>query len=475
MQRPSLDGWRWASRAAVCAALAALLLATALSWLLVFHARPAADDFTVAVGGRELGAAGYADSIYATKSGRWAGHALLALVLGRVDLERAYPWLLAALLLVQLGASAAFLRALLGDGVPRGRALLLVLGLQALLWCGRPVPEQTLYWFAGAVPYQFSVSCALFLVAGLLACSRRGRVGPPAWVAFALGPAFVAGLQEVVAMMLAVLLLVAAAVAWRRALPGRGAWLVSTVSVLVGLAANLRAPGNAVRAGDYPEGGDVVVTLTALAQDLGLVVREWVLDPRLLAASLFLWLSPAFHALRPRWVPAGPRWAGLVGATAAAALTVGLAAPRWATGTWQPPRMLASDYVLFLHAWFAVLLLAARGPGGTPDSTPRARLRVLALLALALTVPLTGNGRLALADLASGRLRRFGAVMEERARLVRRAAEGGRALVLPRSPYPPRMLVRMDVQEDPRDWVNRAVARYYGLPSIAMEPRPPAR
>ena len=101
-----------------------------------------------------------------------------------------------------------------------------------------------------------------------------------------------------------------------------------------------------------------------------------------------------------------------------AALGIGLAGPRWSTGIWQPPRMLASDYVVFFHAWFALLFLVTRGELGLPRSEPvRSLARAAALSATALDS----------------------------------------------SHFP-----RMDPSDDPAHWKNGWAARTFGLRSIVL-------
>src|SRR6185503_11639454 len=202
--------------------------------------------------------------------------------------------------------------------------------------------------------------------AGLIACSRRGRAGAGWKAAAVVLPVFVAGLHELVALMLTVVLVAGAFGAQRLRLPLRRLWWWSIAAALAGCAASLAAPGNAARGEDFPEGGDLLLTLRTVSWDCLHAARDWVLEPRLLCASLFLWLSPTFRGLRPRWLERDVRWTPVVGFAGAAAVAIGLAGPRWATGTWQPPRMLAADYVLFFHAWFALLFLCTRDPRSLP-------------------------------------------------------------------------------------------------------------
>ncbi len=473
---------RWSKRLCALAELGAagaLLAIALLAWIYFVYARPAADDFCVAWQGRQLGAAGYADFIWETKSGRWTGHALLALVLAHVDMIHVYPWLLAGVALVALGASFVFLRVVLAETTSKRSALCAALALQALLWAGDPALGQTHYWFSGAVPYQLGFACSLLVVAGLVARARLARAGVLGWAVLPLLGLAVPGLQELTGMMLAVALAAGTWVAFRLRLATRWMWPWSLALVAAGCVVSVLAPGNAARAAEHPQGGDVLLTLRYLGLDGLRATRAWVLEPKCLGLTLLLWMSLPSRAPRPRWIRPGVNWPALVAVTGLAALAIGLAGPRWATGTWQPPRMLAVVYMTFLHAWFVLLFLVTRNARGLPRAPwVRASAMGAALLALGAGLFLVGNGRRALGDLAYGRTQRWAQSRERRYELIELArTQGRRDLLVPRAPMAPRVFVPMDVREDPTYWENTCAALYFGLDSIALQPAasaPPA-
>src|SRR6185295_13170298 len=131
-----------------------------------------------------------------------------------------------------------------------------------------------------------------------------------------------------------------------------------------------------------------------------------------------------------------------------AAIAIGLAGPRYATGTWIPQRMLAVAYVLALHFGLVLVFLTSRGERGLPRAAGlRGGAMLAAVLVLAAALALRGNGAKALEDLADGRTQRWSRNREERYALVRAArARGQRELVVPPSPPPPRIFVPMDIR-----------------------------
>ncbi len=107
-------------------------------------------------------------------------------------------------------------------------------------------------------------------------------------------------------------------------------WPWSLALVAAGCVVSVLAPGNAARAAEHPQGGDVLLTLRYLGLDGLRATRAWVLEPKCLGLTLLLWMSLPFRAPRPRWIRPGVNWPALVAVTGLAALAIGLAGPRWA-------------------------------------------------------------------------------------------------------------------------------------------------
>jgi hypothetical protein len=459
----------WLERLAALGAAAALAAINLCSWIHLVLSRPLLDDFMVTVLGRQHGWIGFANYIFLEKSGRWTGHALLALVLTRVDMFRAYPWLLGLLAVIHFAATYTFLRLVVAGTVSRWKLVVWSLAFDAVLWTGRVVPSETLYWFSGAIPYEFSLSCSVFLVAGLVARSRSTSTGAVLRAGLVLLPVFVVGLHEMVGSMLAVVLAAGTWVAYRSRLPGRSLWMASGVACLVACAASVLAPGNAARGTEWPEAGSVSLAIGGALADAWRWGQRWILDPRLLSASVFLWLSPGFRALRPPWIDSGPRWKPMVALVALLSLAILFTGPRWATGTYQPPRMLAVDYWVLFHAWFLLLFLWTRGSPASPRwDAVRGLARTVALAVLAYSLVTSGNGRLGLADVTSGRLALWYDAMGQRHREMLDAGERRvRKMVVERPPAFPRLIhPNMDIREDPE--LNVAVARYYRLRQVVL-------
>jgi hypothetical protein len=453
-------------------AIAAVSLAT--------FALPQADDFVLAVEGRERGPAGYARHVYAIWSGRWFGHALIAALLASGDPTRSYPWLIAGLLACQLLGLHALVRMVVGAEPSRAGVLGYALGLFALLFASRPSPAETVYWVSGAVPYQLSVSSCIFLVALLVRPPPVGRTG--AWLGRGLAVSLLAvcipGLHELVGLAALLVVAVGSAVAWRvgsRTLP---LWVVALGCAAVGLLVVVLAPGNELRGRFFTDARDVEHALGWLARDAARYARVWLLDPKLLAATTLLAVLPALARLRPAWIEwRSISWRGIIPCAWLAILAAALFAPRWATGGWVPRRVVDTNYAIFVIGWLLSVFVWTRHAEETrvlPDGV-RLVARWAALGVFAAALLLTGNTPTAMADLtqrASAWHRALGA----RYALARRAGrDGASTLVVPRPPPRPRLFTVLELTPDPDHWANRGFARFFGVRSARVQAKRGAR
>ncbi len=457
--------------AAISAASALAVIGT-LSWTFMFIAQPMADDFAVAVSTRELGAFGYAYDFYFRQSGRLAGHALAGILLGYVELTRVYPWVLVTLALVSLAGWFALLRAVLGASVSRRTAFAWAVLVQVLAFATRTAPGESLYWVTGAVMYQLCVALSFLLVARL---SARGTRAPRSLevVLLLATTLLVTSLHELAGAMLAVVLAVGAWLTRRLAVPGRGLWVACLAACVVGTLVTVAAPGTRARAEQFEHAWSVGWTLRHFPVDLWDTVLAWSTDPKLLAATVVLFLSPGFRRPRPLWIDARVPWRATAALSLGVALPSAFAAARWATGEAAVSRVVDLCQQVFLVGWLFVLFVSTRGERGLPRSElVRCVGRTLALGTLAAALLLHGNGRFALGDFVHDRPNRWKSSMEARYATLRNARVNRTLdVVVPRPPWTPRLLVRMDITEDPTHWHNAAVAQYFGLRSVALKPK----
>ena len=72
----------------------------------------------------------------------------------------------------------------------------------------------------------------------------------------------------------------------------------------------------------------------------------------------------------------------------------------------------------------------------------------------------------ALTDLANGSAKAYGDALEERMKIYR---SGEKSIVVESLPAEPVLLYFSDIKEDPEDWENRGLCRFYGIDSVRVE------
>lgn len=457
---------RWAALAA-----ASLGATAALALLPIFWAQPVNDDFSRAVGGRQLWFADVARDTYLHWSGRWAGVGLEAWVLPRLDPTRYYPLLLGALHLAGLLGLAFFWRLLRGPRAGWRGLALWAAATHALLWSLCPAPGETYYWFTGGVEYYGSLALALIDLA-LVAAVGQGE--PRRWrgtLLLGIGGvlAFILPcVHELAGLSLFLMLLLGLAVAVRER-RGIGIWGLAGVLALTGLLVSLLAPGNALRGAQFKNGHSLLITVKSCLKLGVLDVLPWMLQPTLWAATLLLLTRPPARG-RPAWLARGVmpwRWV-LPGATLLLTL-LWLAGPSWAMGGTNG-RALNGTQEIFLLGWCASAVAWGRHLGWLRRRLGARRHRALRLAALALLAAapwLTGNNFRFIREGWALAPRWSRAMRQQQAQARRAHAAGLPGAVLVPIPQPrPFFFFSDGITENPRDWQNESYAAFFGLQSV---------
>ena len=478
-----VDLRRVASVALAAAVVAVLTGATAL----VPFALPADDDYFRAVrygfGHPGLSWWRYVFQFcYVRWQGRWAACGLEAALLGAVDLTRRYPLVVA----VVCGADAMavvvvcrwFTRA-----APWRFTLSVAAVAVALLWAGMPSVAEGVYWVTGGVENVFCLAVGGAFLVAVAAAAGRADVGPTSALTgagLAVAAVAVCGFHELWgnAVWLAT---TAGAVLTRRPGAARwgavGPWAWAWAGATTGLAVVVLAPGNQHRITNevLPHSRQLGYALRLAGRLLGADLLHWARDPKLLAASAWVAVSPTLEAARRPW-PSAARvgWRWVVPVTGAVAVGVGYALPCYAFGARLPPRTVSGNWAVFVATWLLTVyawsrpLAKASGDAPTPwDGLRRGPAPAAALVVLAAALVLTGNLPVAVADLA-GPARPWHAAEEGRYALLRRA--GPTDVVLTRLPRHPRLLVGGEVFDGGDNWRNVGLASYLGVRRVTLEP-----
>lgn len=440
------------------------LLAFARYVWLAGYVHPYADDLSYACVGMKSGLLDRLALEYRFWNGRYFSNILVLrgpMVLGweaGLSLYRTVPVLL---LLATWWAAGHLLRTIVQtlsrSDAALGGLLFLLVFLNAM-----PDLSEGIYWYTGAVTYQLPNILALLLAAAWCRHIRSGWRSPVLrYVWMALLSVVIAGCNE---QHMALVVLAHAAlfvVQWRTT--GRSGLLATVLFVLslLCLVVVAAAPGNAVRGAHFPARHDLLLTLGYSVMQTGRFIGTWLFTTLLLPASFLFLLWFRRSGLTPAWCRVDRRVAL---ALPFAVVFVSMLLPYWSTGMLGQYRTVNAALFLFLPAWLFALavwevqVFRARWPLTALGRTPMDLAVVVAVLLLVF-----GNDRHVTADLFSGRMARYEAVVSDRIGLVRSAvAEGAEEVVLPPLNEQSRALRIVQPGADADHWINRSLAQYFG-------------
>jgi hypothetical protein len=469
----------WATSVAKAGAVTAAILTVAATLGMMWFAVPMGDDFCRAAVQKP-----WPELIrhhYLTWNGRWASIGFYAALLPNVDLVGAYPWLLVVPTLAQVGSLLFLWRLLLG---PRawGRVALSALLTVAVLWSGMPGIEQFIYWFTRVVEYQIPLTMMIVCIGCLILLEQSDstRPGWPLVGTAGIIAVFVTGMHELCALALGVLVGLGWIWSLRARSPRQWAWATVFALSTAGLAVEVMAPGHAFRAaeidGAIQQSGLPIVnspvhraieTIKVIAIQHN-ELSGWLLDERLLAASVWLLLAgratgAAPSGRVPHFLPplALVTWLGLV--------AVWIAVPTWALRVFTPTRVLGATYTVFVLGWMINLHLWSQGPLGGDDRRLRL-MRLGAALVLMAGLLTQGTLRKVVREVRSGRAAAYRAAVVDRDRRSRLAGRSREQtdLVWESLPQRPVLLSDPGLTTDPSDWRNKCIAGYYGARSARL-------
>jgi Family of unknown function (DUF6056) len=471
----------------------AVLLTFALAPFLAlsFFAHPAADDYVFAIKLRELGFIGAQYDWYIHWTGRFVSSALISAA--SYDL-RWYPIVPLCLLSGLAVAVLLLVRAVSARHAALGDQLLATLAALTIYVSHMPSPAHGLYWASASVTSQAG-NIFFLLAVGLVVAHERGQIRALTCAVFGGLLLAAAGGSNETTMVAVVLLTVLAL--WSAlvfGIPARRVSIALLAAALSSAAVVIGAPGNALRQMHYPSPGAPVDALLGAGRYAIEMSLAWALQASVLSAVLLLlpWvaripLPERVQTILGRWPPLSLASLSLL----PSAILVALALPSLAA-TGAPPIRRTENIVLavFLLVLFAALIPAISvgiGPLPRHAIVPH-HLRIAARLLLALAC-LTPSVRTAWKDLLV-RAAPYKAELEKRDEALSRVAGHGpmvadtsyrhgegvldvgtRAVYkVPPLSNPPATIHHEDIDVHPGHFKNRALAIYWGLEAIALEP-----
>lgn len=339
---------------------------------------------------------------------------------------------------------------------------------------------EAFYWYCGAANYMLTHSLSMWFYGMLvsLAVSRHKKI----FVAAAIGLGFlVGGANQMTALNVAIVLLIAVIfILYTKKWKEKMNVLIPMLGFYIGFILNVAAPGNWVRSEISQGMGPVKAVMISLLYGLEYCLGEWTdwsilvmviaLIPllwKLIEKTEFKFPYPVifvlfgFGLVSAMMTP--PLFAvGNIGADRLKALTftmymvvlvlcelyaVGWIRKKYFRNSSKEEAMkLSADMIIFLMS--CVLFFAAG-----------ACLKVIAN-------PHYYTSSSAMTDLLTGSAKKYGETLEKRAKLYN---GGEKDIVVEPLEIEPELLYFSDITEDPEDWQNKGLCRYYGLNSVRKE------
>ena len=414
---------------------------------LQFYSVPAVDDFCKATLSFNAVPQPTVLSItwmyYTHWSPRWLTTLLQSFLMSRFDLVRAYPWLLLAVLLANVGAVWYFFRAVFRFTV--GSSLLIALVFYSAYVASLTDPEQQILWVTGAIEYNLSFSTLLVLVSAL--CRPRKQTGY--FVLIGLLSIALPAQHEIAGAFLFAILLGGIIISRVQEIPAMQ-WYLSLFSAFLSQVVVMLSPGNKIRAAQEHRHLWDLAHIPRWAGHSLYHSMGWLAFPSiLLAGCCAILVAKRGQGVEVRnALP--PAWLGAAGICAMIALCGEMALTEVAMGTWIPSRTIAWFQFMFWLCFVCVVLI------GIPELfrvrfSVATRLGVYLLFAVSLLG--SANFRAALDDLR-GTAQAWHQI--DAAQLRRRG--GTESFELP-ARYP-KLALRQRIASDSGCWVNQCLANY---------------
>lgn len=427
----------------------------------------------------------YLKTQYFDWTGRWAGIGLAIFSMAAIDPSYHYWFLLIVLAGTHVVAVHTLFDALLKSHYSRKDIWTTTSLFAVLYWTAVPSPGEVFYWLTGGIENLLSISLSLVVFGVLISAKGNSKMKEDGLVRagyYLLLPllAFITtGFHELFGLLLCIALTTGAAIAFRIRHANRWLWLVVLLVAGAGLLFVVVAPGNFLRAQTIHGGRHFAGTILTGSKHLLKSVLSWLLDPKLLCASLLFIFHPKIRSFRPTWLSrAGVPWQLVLPAVWIVMVIIPFYAVVWIKGRAMDERTLSGTYLIFLIGWFANLFVMTRSAQpyddeGSDRLLQRFVSRVLPV-AFACSLVFTGNMRVALSDIQAKRPLAWYHAKRYRDQQIRSAAlQGVTNLALNPLPECPHLFFENDFLDSPNTdlrWRNECLAEFYGLKLIWQEP-----
>lgn len=485
-----------------------LLSLVPLLWI-GFYNYPSADDYSIGsdcrqafVNTHSLLATVWAGIVRAADDwlnwmGYFTSNFLMALPTNTFG-ERAYVWT-SVIMIGALSLSTAYLLKVIfckvfhADKYLAGSVILMMLFITVQRMQGR---VEAFYWYSGAANYILVHSFCMWFYGLLIAAiydtgkKRTGKLIGASILGFLVG-----GGNQMTALNGAVVLLVAIlCVSLQKKWKNYRAFWWPIGLYYLGFLLNVAAPGNWVRAADASGMNPVKAILVSFYYAFDYCINQWSGWPVLL---LVLLMIPLFYHMAGKTDFSFPCPLGVIafGFCLVAAM---MTPPLFAVGSIEAQRLQALTYAMYIlmvtlgtgyaAGWFRKKAEQKKwnldeGQFKTDADKENEENRkfsgnvavyilfcllffAFASVITVIPVPYYFAFSSAITDLADGSAKAYGDARKERIAIYE---SGEKDVVVKELPAQPELLYFSDIKEDPEDWENRGLCRFYGLDSVRVQ------
>lgn len=364
--------------------------------------------------------------------------------------------------------------------------LMLLVSVQCMCPAGR---GEAFYWYSGAVNYIFLHSMSLVFWGLLIsaALDQRKRRIRNICVLSLLG-FLIGGGNQMTALNVSIILMVSVVMMlFYKKWKSHKILCIPMISFFMGFALSIASPGNWIRAAKTNGMNPVKAVLVSFYDCLDRAMNQWTTWTVIL---IMIALIPLFWHMAKNTSFRFPRPLAVVFfgfCLASAMMTPSL----FAVGGMDAGRIQALTYLMYIllltlcvgyvTGWFRQrwdgadienLKESKDGEKEFSSATCWCLLGCLAFFAFAslLTVipePHYYTFSSALTELSNGNAKAYGDALRERMEIYRSAPKEGIVEVDP-LPVQPQLLYFSDIKEDPEDWENRGLSRYYGFEAVKV-------
>lgn len=361
-------------------------------------------------------------------------------------------------------------------------AIMLMLFVTVQCMVGR---VEAFYWYSGAANYMLVHSFSLFFYGLLISAlhnegkKRKMRLAVAALLGFVVG-----GGNQMTALNVAIVLLVAIGfgIALKKWKEYRGL-LVPICFFFVGFVLNVAAPGNWVRAAGVGGMNPIKAVMVSFYYCLDYCMDQWSGWP---VALLIIVLIPLFWKMTQN-TEFDFRYPLIVVMFGYCLVSAMMTPPLFAVGNMEAARLQALTFTMYL---LVLTLCVGYVTGWTRKKWQRLQgkeelkacdcfsvsgiwclIGCLIFFAVAAVVTVIPDAHYfsassAMTDLLNGSAVKYGEELKMRMELYN---SGEKDVVVEPLAEQPVLLYFSDIKEDPEDWENKGLCRYYGIDSVRVE------